>query len=853
MKESAMTSERWQRLQALFDAAVELTPEQRAAFLDQACANDPALRRQAETLIRASDDDATRRIEGAIHDAADQVANDEDISVIGRRIGPYQVIEELGQGGMGAVYLAVRADDEYQKRVAIKVVQHDLGNPEVMRRFRNERQILASLDHPYIARLLDGGTTPNGMPYVVMEYVAGERIGVYCENHRLSIDERLKLFRKVCAAVHYAHQNLIVHRDIKPGNILITAEGVPKLLDFGIAKLLNPELGPQTQAITRMAMRLMTPEYASPEQIRGEPITTASDIYSLGVVLYELLTGQRPHRFKTYLSQEIEHIISSEEPEKPSTIVNRKENETTTSKREARDKEKLRRKLAGELDAIVMMALRKEPQRRYASADQFSSDIRRHLEGRPVRARPDTISYRAGKFVKRHRFGVVAAAVILLTLITGIVATVWQARIAQTERARAERRFNDVRKLANSFIFDVHDNIADLPGSTRAREALVKNALEYLNSLHQESGDDPALQRELALAYQRVGDVQGNPTNANLGDTAGALASYRKALSIAEELVLAHPADAEAQRTLALIYQRLGDLQGWTGDLNGAVESARKSLASFKSFSDKDTTNLRSRQSLAIAHIKLGDVLGNPAFPNAGDQAGALDQYRQSLVQWQTLHAADPGDPTTRRYLGLVHERIGTMQQRQQQLAEALASFQQSLVIRESFVIDNPTNTDARRDVAVAHEKIGEVLTASKDMNGALERARKSLAIFEELSASDRNNVNASRSLSISYENMGNVLLASGEAAGALGHYQKSLAIRERLSTIAPSSVQLRRDIAHAYAKLGDCYLALQRRQDARSWYERSVKLWLDLRGNGLLGADDVREHEKVVELLNNL
>ncbi len=862
-----MTPERWQQLQALFNAAVELAPEQQAAFLDHACADDLTLRRQAESLILANEE-ATQQIQAVIRDAAAAAMPADSSAAVGRRIGPYQIIQELGQGGMGAVYLAVRADDEYQKRVAIKVVQHDLGNPEILRRFRNERQILAGLDHPYIARLLDGGTTPDGLPYVVMEYVEGEPIDRYCNNHRLSIKERLKLFRDVCAAVHYAHQNLIIHRDLKPGNVLVTADGVPKLLDFGIAKLLNPELGPQTQAVTRMAMRLMTPEYASPEQIRGQPITTASDIYSLGVMLYELLTGHRPHLFKNYLSQEMEQIISFEEPEKPSTVIERPEvdaresdQETTTSKRDARDREKLRRQLVGELDAIVMMALRKEPQRRYASAEQLADDIRRHLRGRPVRARPDTMSYRTAKFIKRHKVGVAAAALVLLTLIGGVMATAWQARIARAERARAERRFNDVRKLANSFIFDVHDNIVDLPGSTRARESLVKSALEYLNSLAQEAGDDPALQRELAVAYQRVGDVQGNPTNANLGDTTGALASYRRALAIGEALVLANPADAEAQRSLALTYQKLSDLQGWTGDLNGAVESARKSVTFFKALAEADGANLKARQSMAISHIKLGDVLGNPVFPNVGDREGALSQYQTSLALWQALHASDSTDATTRRYLGLIHERIGTMLQQNGKLAEALESYQQSLVIRESFAADYPTNTDARRDLAVGYEKIANVLGLTGDFTRALEQSRKSLAIFEALSAADPNNVNASRSLSISYQNMGDVFLRAGDAAGALENYQKSLAIRERLAVAGASNVQLRRDLAKSYSKLGTAYAALasaatpvsrksERWREAQSSYQRSLELWLDLRNRGLLSANDAQEIDKVGEEL---
>src|SRR4051812_1175355 len=285
---NSMSPERWQRLQELFNAAMELSPDSRAAFLDHACDGDASLRGEAESLILA-DDQSTQRIHNIISDAAvETVIEEERPSMEGRLIGPYQVIEQLGHGGMGDVYLAVRADDEYQKRVAIKVVHNEFGNPEILRRFRNERQILAGLDHPYIASLLDGGTTPDGLPYVVMEYVAGEPIDHYCENRQLSIPERLKLFRDVCAAVHYAHQNLVIHRDIKPGNILVTAQGEPKLLDFGIARLLSDD---RDHTVT---LRAMTPDYASPEQLLGRPITTATDVYSLGVLLYQLLTGLRP-------------------------------------------------------------------------------------------------------------------------------------------------------------------------------------------------------------------------------------------------------------------------------------------------------------------------------------------------------------------------------------------------------------------------------------------------------------------------------------------------------------------------------------------------------------------------------
>ena len=313
---------------------------------------------------------------------------------------------------MGVVYLAVRADDHYQKRVAIKLVQHGLYTGAILHRFRTERQILASLDHPNIARLLDGGTTTDGRPYLVMEYVEGLPIDVYCDRHKLSISERLRLFRTVCAAVHYAHQNLVIHRDLKPSNILVSTDGVPKLLDFGIAKLLNPELSAPSLVFTESGLQLLTPEYASPEQVRGEPLTTASDVYALGVLLYELLTGHQPYRLTSRRRQDLERVICEVDPLKPSTAISRSDADTetdgtgqrtpaTVSQTREGQPEKLRRRLTGDLDNIVLMALRKEPQRRYGSAEHLAEDLRRHLEGLPVMARPQTFGYRSAKFIRR--------------------------------------------------------------------------------------------------------------------------------------------------------------------------------------------------------------------------------------------------------------------------------------------------------------------------------------------------------------------------------------------------------------------------------------------------------------------
>ena len=436
----------------------------------------------------------------APHDARTTFTADgpSDISQDGR-LGPYRLIREIGHGGMGTVYLGVRADDAFQKRVAIKVLKRGMDTDSIVRRFRHERQILASLEHPFIASLLDGGSTPDGRPYFAMEYVEGQPIVDYCDTHRLDTAARLELFRHVCSAVQYAHQNLIIHRDIKPANVLVIAEGTPKLLDFGIAKLLNPELAGQTLAPTAPGLQLMTPEYASPEQVRGDAVSTATDVYSLGVLLYELLAGRLPYRLTSRAPADIVRIVCESEPMRPSTAITSIDPEppgeaatrsephhaskSTAAWKPTRrltvDADRLRRQLAGDLDNIILKALSKEPRRRYASVDQFSEDVRRHLAGLPVIARKDTWGYRTTKFVRRNRAAVVTLAATFAVLVAGIIGTTWQARVARVERARAEQRFGDVRQLANAFLFDFHDSIADLEGSTPARKLVVTKGLEY--------------------------------------------------------------------------------------------------------------------------------------------------------------------------------------------------------------------------------------------------------------------------------------------------------------------------------------------------------------------------------------
>jgi non-specific serine/threonine protein kinase/serine/threonine-protein kinase len=752
----------------------------------------------------------------------------------GARIGPYRLIREIGHGGMGSVYLGVRDDDAFQKRVAIKVLKRGMDTDSIVRRFRHERQILAGLDHPNIAGLLDGGTTPDGRPYFAMEYVDGQPIVDYCDARRLDTPARVRLFRSVCGAVQYAHQNLIIHRDIKPANVLVTADGTPKLLDFGIAKLLNPELTGHTLAPTGAGVQLMTPEYASPEQVRGDTVTTATDIYSLGVMLYELLTGRRPYRLTSRVPSEIARVICEAVPARPSTAVTQApdpadagEAATVGEVRHAAtqrpgtashwvaDTDRLRRQLAGDLDNIVLKALSKEPDRRYASVDQFSEDLGRHLAGLPVIARKDTFGYRTVKFVQRNRGAVAAGVLTFFALVTGIVGTTWQARAARAERARAEQRFNDVRALANSFIFDIHDQIRDLPGSTPARQLVVTKGLEYLDKLARDAGDRADLRRDLAGAYLKVGDVQGRPFNPNLGDTAGALASYRKAAALYESLGTATPADASLRRELSTAYLRLSDILASTGDTAEALSFARKGLDLHRESGADLTPSPDAQRELAASYSRVGDLLSA-----TGDTNGALEHRRISLAMTEKLGASAPDDPANLRQLGIAYQKLGNSLGNPNypnigDYAGALEQLQRSIAVFERASKLYPDNALFHRNLAVAQSNTADILIALDRRDEALQRQKMALATFQAQAEADPSNAAAKNDLAISVFKIAEMLGASGEHGEALRHFERALSIHQALAAADPENDALRLEVASDYSALALTQAKLGQRTSA--------------------------------------
>ena len=788
-------------MKEVLSQALELDTGPRQSFLESACANDHDLRTEIDLLLAQRVDPGEDVLERCVSDAAARLrfTSQHSATQAGTRIGPYLILREIGHGGMGAVYLAERDDEHYRQQVAIKLIKPGVGGEAVRKRFRNEMQILADLNHPNVARLLDGGETADGVPYLVMEYVEGRPLDAFCEEQQLAIEDRLQLFATVCTAVQYAHQHLVIHRDIKPSNILVTSEGLPKLVDFGIAKLLDQDRA----NVTATALPFMTPDYASPEQVRGEAVTTATDIYSLGVVLFELLTGCRPYRLKTGVSHEIARAICDEEPQRPSTRQKR---------------------LHSDLDNIVLMAMRKEPQRRYPTAEQFAEDIRRHLRGLPVRARADTFGYRAGKFIRRHKFGVAAAAVITLTLLIGIVATLWQARVARAERARAERRFAEVRQLANAFVFEVHDAVLNLPGSTPARSLIVQRGLKYLDSLAQDAAGDRGLQRELAAAYEKLGAVQYTPSVAHLGDLAGALESHRKAAALRETLVASEPSNSDYRRELIDSYWFIATLVGRQGDTVQELEIIRRQLPAREQLAAAENDTFLDRYNLAGTYGYIGGAL-----MNMGDIAGALEYQQKAFELREELTSLDPNKARANRALSISCEYLGLAKDEAGDTNGAFALQQRGLQLRESLVASDPLNTDLRLMLNESYRYVGDLHFKLRDVKQASAYYAKQLKLVKEMIAADPASAQFLHNEAVALIKAGDVDAATGNAASALANYRHARELREKLSAAAPADAFLRRDLAEAWLKEGDALVLNGKQPAARESYHQALDLLQDL------------------------
>jgi tetratricopeptide (TPR) repeat protein len=836
MESPALTEEQWNRVQEIFCGALELPPAEQAAMVGRTTAGDPVVRAEVESLLRA-DSVGDADVVSAIGLEAKVLLRDSQI--LGSRLGDYRVIREIGQGGMGAVYLAERDDQHYRKQVAIKVVKRGMDTAEVLGRFRSERQILANLDHPYIARLIDGGSTADGRPFFVMDFVQGQPIDAYCRNQNLDVRARLRLFLRVCEAVSEAHRNLIVHRDLKPGNILVTSDGVPKLLDFGVARLLDPAMDSSYPA-TAVFAGLLTPEYASPEQVRGLPATTAIDIYSLGAVLYELLTGVRAQPLANRSPVEVDRVVCQSEVTRPSAAA----------------PPRIRRQLVGDLDNIVLMAMRKERDRRYQSVDQMAEDIRRHLAGRPVVARRGSLRYRAWKYVRRHRLAIAAACLIAGSLITGTAVALSEARQAQsarriaesqkqaaerertraeaeafaakTERDRSERRLAEMVELADRSLYDMDSAIERLPGATEARQRIVAGTLQFLENLSRDAGPDDRLRYVLSVAYSKVADSQGYPMRPNLGDRAGAMANYHKAADWIAPLLAKEPENP--QYLLQFVHVQLqmgtGTVLNWEAQRADAIRVLRTALPSAAKLARIRPRDPEYRIPEGDLYSELSRALGPTDPPRS------LEYSRKQVQAMLSAAESLPANREVKLALATAYSQLGQALHAQAGLSYTapVESYRRSIALREEAVTANPTDAVARRGLMISYANLAATLYTPRapsagDVSGAAVYYGKAVAIARELAAADPNDQLAQYDLANALLRYGWLEPSPSQREASLATLRQAEEIFSRLMAADPKSISTARSMSLAQEYTGNRLRDLGRLPEAVAAYHRSLDL----------------------------
>ena len=826
---SALSPEEWKRVEPLVDALLDMPVADRARYLDEACAGDASLRANVEAVLVAGGGMSFLEAPAAQFASPLLVGDsDEDAELmIGVLVGPYRIVRELGRGGMGAVYLAERADGQFEQRVALKLIKRGMDSDEIYRRFRSERQILARLHHPHVARLFDGGVSDAGQPYFAMEYIDGVSITEHCDTHRLGIDERLRLFGAVCDAVRYAHQNLVVHRDLKPSNILVTTDGAVKLLDFGIAKMLREETA-DDGTLTQIGTRVMTPDYAAPEQVRGDPVTTSTDIYALGAILYELLTGRRAHRFASRTPAEVERVVCEVDPEMPSTAVLRPLEQTgkseaiapeAVSQARGADPTRLSRGLRGDLDTIVLTAMRKDSTRRYASTDALLDDLHRYSARLPIRARPDSLGYRARKFFQRHRVGVAAGAAIVVAVAAGFAGTVWQARVARSEAAKATAVKNFLTGL-----FVASDPVHARGRELTARELLDRGRaavdtglarqpelqIELLNvlaSTYREIGFHPQSDTLFVRATQLATDTYGSEsievaTLANgWANTLVVAGQYEKADSVLTRALETHRR-AGGSRTLVMstAISNLASVYQAKGKFDRSEELYREALAiERKLYGDRHLDVAKDLNSLGVllwrvgrhaaadsavrASLEIRQALLDPDHPDViisqhnlaavlqakGDAKGAEQLEREVIAKRRRLY---PGGHDN---IAVALQQLQDILNAQGRYEEAEAALVEALAIRRQWLgADHPETSALVANLGVINYRMRRLPEAAAATREALDLFRRTLGREHPTTLTTLNNLGA-------------ILGEQGENDEAESLLREALALRTR--TFGDSSV----------------------------------------------------------------
>ncbi len=850
-----MDPARWKRIQELFEKALERDPGERRAFLKDACGDDDTLFKEVMSLVEA-DTGKHSLLDGGAAGAAGLPGA---AALAGKTVGPYRIVETIGTGGMGIVCLAERADGQFEHRVALKLVKRGMDSETILKRFTGERQILARLDHPNIARLLDGGLTDDGLPYFTMDYVKGEPIDDYCNTRALSIDERLRLFLTVCEAVQYAHRNLVVHRDLKPSNIFVTEDGDVKLLDFGIAKMLGEADEAASPTLTQTGARVMTPAYASPEQVRGEPVTTATDVYSLGVILYELLSGRRPYGASDSTPQELEQAIRATTPERPSKAATR---------------DKLKRRLAGDLDNICLMTLRKEPERRYGSVDHMADDIRRHLAGRTVSARPDTVSYRLQKFVARNRVAVAVSAAVIVLVASLVV--FYTAQLAhERDRARLEA---DKAEQVSDFLASLFQEADPEQPPMTAREMLERGAARIEGELSDHPEVQAAMMDVISQVYQRlalyeegkqlaeraldileglygrnheaVAEIMGHLAEITIdtGDFDTAERLFRDAIAIQRRLLDPdHPDLARNLDEMGYVVMRKGDYDAADSLYRAAYAINRKiyteedqalmvtinGLATVLHYKGEyDEAERLFRQNLAVMQ-RLGDkeemgiatTLNNIAklLRDKGDYEAAEALYREALALY-------------RRLLGDEHPYVGTVMHNLGSLLRVLGRYDEAETLcREALAIRRTAHGPGHPDVGISLNELGAIQFAKGDAGDAEKLYNEALALSRKALPATHPQI------AVSLIGLGSIHMERGHAGTAEPLLREALRIRRE--TLSASHWET----AAAGSELGACLARTGNFEEAERLLMASYATLKSERGEA--GGETLAAVKRIVEL----
>jgi len=814
----------YRRLLALLDEALDKSAPERDAWLSKLGDDDaalvPDLRR---LLVERTTDGSTGRIdEGA---GAFVTSNEVDeIYSPGQLIGRHVLVRELGRGGMGVVWLARRNGDDALPKIALKLPAVAALPRGAVERLQREGAILAALNHPNIARLIEAGVDATGAPFLAMEYVDGLPLSEYCNQKNLDTRARLRLFTSVLDAVAFAHATLVLHRDLKPGNVLVKASGEVKLLDFGIAKLIDEGGQAGSTALTQLAGRAMTPDYASPEQIAGTPLTVASDVYALGVMLFELLTGERPYRLKRGSAAELEEAILTADPSRPSTVVNEK-----SAAKSGGTARRIRRMLSGELDTIVLKCLKKKAVDRYESVRALRDDIERFLEGRPVLAQPDSFSYRARKFLTRNWLPVSAAAAVVVALVVGLAAALWQAEeareqsllakaeaaranaaleqarvaeqsareqamradeqasIATAEKERAEKRFDDVRAMSRSLIFEVHDAVEYVPGATDAKKKIVAKAIEFLDKLAADPRRDDQLTRELATGYERVAQLLNGALYANQGDAAGANRYFDKALALMQPLVSSPSASAADMIIMARISKAHGTSLQEQGRLQEAEVHIRRSRSDIERVLKTKPQDMELNRDMATADGTLANLMFEK-----GDLPSALAFNELCLARLQGMKARDSRNVRNRWGVTTGYANTASILLSMGNLAESRRRFELGVELLKELEPDRPNHYSVLTAYGWYHQLLGEIAVRQNDLVRAREHMEVARKYRDGLVAKDATDSEAAMNAAKTLGTLGRVMVMQGDSAAGFGLLNESIAMTKRLLAARPTARRTR-------------------------------------------------------------